>query len=328
MAMGIGRRQFISALACAATWPLVARAQQTVMPVIGYLSPRSQAADAPFAAGFQSGLDQAGYVEGQTVGIERRWAENHFDRLPALAADLVRHPVAAIMAISPPAVLAAKQATTTIPIVFTVGADPVQLGLVASLNRPGGNLTGVNTYGGELGSKELGLLRELVPKAETIALLINPNNPVAAFSTRDVQAAAHAAGQNIQIFRASTDQEIDAAFASMANATGALLIGNDVFFNGRLSLLAALATRYSLPTLYARREFSAAGGLVSYGPSLIASYRDAAVYIGRVLKGEKPADLPIMQPTKFELVINLKTARALGLTVSPNMLLLADEVIE
>jgi putative ABC transport system substrate-binding protein len=322
------RREFIAAIGGAASWPLVARAQQSAMPVIGYLSPRSKADDAPYLAAFQGGLNEAGYFDGQNVAIERRWAENQFDRLPALVADLVRLPVAAIMAISPRAALAAKAATTSIPIVFTVGADPVQLGLVASLNRPGGNLTGVNTYGAELGSKELGLLRELVPQAETIALLVNPNNPVNAFTARDVQAAALGAGRNVQVFRASNDREIDTAFADFAKGAAALLIGNDVFFNGRLSLLAALAARYSLPSLYARREFAAAGGLVSYGPSLTASYHEAAIYISRILKGAKPADLPVVQPTKFDLVINLKTAKALGLIVPPNMLLLADEVIE
>jgi putative ABC transport system substrate-binding protein len=329
MTVTIGRRELLAALGgAAAAWPLAARAQQPAVPVIGYLSPRSQTEDAQFATAFQSGLGDAGYVEGQNVLVERRWADNHFDRLPALATDLVRRPVVTIMAISPPAVSAAKAATKTIPIVFTVGADPVKLGFVASLNRPGGNLTGVNTYGGELGSKELGVLRELAPKAETIALLVNPKNPVSAFSTRDVQEAARAAGQSLKIFRASTDQEIEAAFASIANQAAALLIGNDVFFNGRVSLLAALAARYSLPTLYARREFAVAGGLVSYGPSLAASYREAAVYISRILKGAKPDELPVIQPTKFELVLNLKTAKALGVTIPTGVYAIADEVIE
>jgi putative ABC transport system substrate-binding protein len=322
------RREFIALLGGSAAWPLAARAQQPIR-VIGYLNPRSKAADAPFTAGFHRGLNETGFVEGQNVAIEYRWADNQLDRLPALAGDLVRHPVAAIVAISPPAALAAKAATATIPIVFTVGADPVQFGLVASLNRPGGNATGVNTYGGELGTKGLGLLRELVPKAGTIALLVNPKNPVAALTTRDVQAAAGAIGQHIQVLHAGTEREIDAAFAGLAQGgVGALLVGNDFFFNARVGQLAALAARHLIPTLYARREFAAAGGLVTYGPSLTDSYHEVGVYVGRILKGAKPAELPIMQPTKFELVINLKTAMALGLTIPPAVLTLADEVIE
>jgi putative ABC transport system substrate-binding protein len=212
--------------------------------------------------------------------------------------------------------------------VFTVGANPVQLGLVATLNRPGGNLSGVNTYGAELGSKQLGLLRELVPKAETIALLVNPDNPVDAFSTRDVQAAARSTGQKIEVFHAGTVREIDAAFASLAQGAGAVLIGNDGFFNGRMVQLATLTARYSLPALYARREFPAAGGLLSYGPSLTTAYREAGILLARILKGAKPDDLPVVQPTKFELVINLKTAKALGLEIPPALLAITDEVIE
>jgi putative tryptophan/tyrosine transport system substrate-binding protein len=245
-----------------------------------------------------------------------------------MAADLVRRSVNAIIAISPLAAIPAKAATATIPILFTVGADPVQLGLVSSLSRPTGNLTGVNTYGSELGTKGLNLVRELVPNAGAIAVLVNPKNPITAFTINDVQTAAQAMGQAVHILQASSDSEIEAAFAGLPAGVGALLIGNDVFFNGRFDQLAALAVRHSLAAAGVRREFAAAGGLLSYGPSLTESYRELGGYAGRILQGARPADLPVLQPTTFELVINLKTARALGLTVPDKLLALADAVIE
>jgi putative tryptophan/tyrosine transport system substrate-binding protein len=325
----IRRRKFISLLGGAAVaWPIAARAQQPTMPVIGYLNPRGKTGDAPFVAGFQRGLAEKGFVDRQNIAIEYRWAENQFDRLPDMAADLVRRSVNVIVAISPIAAIPAKAATATIPILFTVGADPVQLGLVSSLSRPTGNLTGVNTYGSELGTKGLSLVRDLVPNAGTIAVLVNPKNPITRFTINDAQKAAQTMGQAIHILQASSDSEIEAAFAGLPPGVGALLIGNDVFFNGRFDQLAALAVRHSLAAAGVRREFAAAGGVLSYGPSLTESYRELGVYAGRILQGARPADLPVLQPTRFELVINLKTAKALGLTVPPSLLAIADEVIE
>jgi len=262
--------------------------------------------------------------------IEYRWAGNQADRLPALAADLVQLQVTVIVAAGvPPPARAAKAATTSIPIVFGVGADPVQLGLVASLNRLGGNLTGFNTFAGELGAKALALLHELVPSISTIGFLENPNNPIFELTTRDVLAAAPAIGLNVQILKASTDREIDAAFASLVQArTGALLVSGDAFFISRIEQLVALAARHAIPTIYTFREFVVAGGLISYGISLIENYRQVGLYTGRILKGEKPADLPVIQATKLELIINLKTAKALGLQIPDRLLALADEVIE
>jgi putative ABC transport system substrate-binding protein len=274
-------------------------------------------------------LNQTGYVEGRNVVIEYRWAGNQADRLPALAADLVQLRVAVIVSPGPMPTLAAKAATTSIPIVFGVGADPVQLGLVASLNRPGGNLTGFNAFAIELGSKGLALLRELVPSTSTIGFLVNPNNPASEVTTRDVLAAAPVIGLKIEILKAGTDREIDAAFVSLVQArTGALLVSSDVFLNNRIEQIVALAARHAIPTMYAFREFAVAGGLISYGPSLIEQYRQVGLYTGRILKGEQPADLPVIQATKFELVINLKTAKALGLQIPDRLLALADEVIE
>jgi putative tryptophan/tyrosine transport system substrate-binding protein len=324
------RREFITLLGGAAVaWPLAARAQQTAMPVIGYLNSGSPESDTPRLTGLRRGLNESGYVEGRNLVIEYRWAGNQADRLPALAADLVQLRVAVIVAAGPPSTFAAKAATTSIPIVFGVGADPVQLGLVASLNRPGGNLTGFNAFGGELGAKGLALLHELVPSAATIGFLENPNNPLFELLTRDVLAAAPVMGLTVQTLKASTDREIDAAFASLVQArTGALLVGGDVFFNSRIEHIVGLAARHAIPTMYQLPEFVVAGGLISYGTSLIEEYREVGLYAGRILKGEKPGDLPVIQATKLELVINLKTAKALGLQIPDRLLALADEVIE
>jgi putative ABC transport system substrate-binding protein len=329
MASHIGRRKFLATLGGAAAWPLAARAQQTAMPVVGYLNLESPESDASRLTGLRRGLIETGYVEGRNLVIEYRFAGNQAGRLSGLAADLVRLQVTVIVAAAPLPALAAKAATTSIPIVFGVGADPVQLGLVASLNRPGGNLTGFNALGGELGAKMLALLHELVPSAATIGFLRNPNNPVSELTTRDVLAAAAVIGLKVQILEAGTDREIDAAFVSLVQArTGALLVGGDLFFNNRIEQITALAARHALPAMYALREFVVAGGLMSYGLSLTEEYRQVGLYTGRILKGEKPADLPVMQATKIELAINLKTARALGLDVPNTLLVAADEVIE
>jgi len=299
------------------------------MPVIGYLNNGSPESDVPRLTGLRRGLNQTGYVEGRNLMIEYRWAGNQADRLPELAADLVQLRVAVIVATGTPPALAAKAASTSIPIVFGVGADPVPLGLVASLNRPGGNLTGFNAYSGELGAKGLALLHELVPSAAMIGVLANPNNPIPERMTRDVVAAAPVIGLKVQILKASTDREIDAAFASLVQArTGALLVGGDNFFNSRIEQIVGLAARHAIPTMYQLPEFVVAGGLISYGTSLIEEYRQVGLYTGRILKGEKPADLPIIQATKLELSINLKTAKALGLQIPDRLLALADEVIE
>ena len=323
------RREFLMLLGSVAV-PLPARAQQPTMPVIGFLSLGWQASDAPRLTGLRLGLNDTGYVEGQNLAVEYRWAENQLDRLPTLAASLVQSRVALIVTPGPPATLAAKAATTTIPILFGVAADPVQSGLVASLNRPGGNLTGFNDLNAELGAKALALLHELVPTARVIGFLQNPENPlIEELVTRDVLAAAPAIGVQIQVLQASSDREIDVAFESLAQArTGALLIANDFFLNSRYEQISALAARYEIPVMHASPEFVAAGGLISYGMSLAESYRPLGVYAGRVLKGEKPANLPVIQATKFELVINRKTAKALGLAIPDKLLALADEVIE
>ena len=310
------RREFITLVGGAAVWPLAARAQQPTMPVIGYLNSGSPESDTPRLKGLRRGLNETGHVEGRNLVIEYRWAGNQADRLPALAADLVQLRVAVIVAAGPPSTFAAKAATTTIPIVFGAGGDPVQLGLVASLNRPGGNLTGFNAFASELGAKALALLHDLVPSAATIGLLRNPNNPVSELTTRDVLAAAPVIGLKVQILKASTDREIDAAFVSLVQArTRALLVSGDAFFNSRIEHIVGLAARHAIPTMYAVPEFVVAGGLISYGFSLTEEYRQVGLYTGRILKGEKPADLPVMQATKIELAINLRTARALGLDV-------------
>ena len=306
------------------------RAQQNAMPVIGVLGAPSPGPFAPFVAAFHQGLSETGYVEGQNVAIEYRWAEGRYDRLPALAAELVGRKVDVIATLGGmPSVLAAKSSTSTIPVIFNVGSDPVELGLVASLAQPGGNLTGVPGMASELMAKRLELLLELVPQARAIALLVNPNNADTEGVMRDVREAARTKGVQLDILKAGTESEIDAAFTSLVQLrTGALVVGSDVLFNGQREQLVTLAARHAVPAIYDRREFDAAGGLISYGSSLTANYRQVGVYAGKVLKGAKPADLPIEQPTKFELVINLKTAKALGLTLPPSILARADEVIE
>jgi putative ABC transport system substrate-binding protein len=327
------RCDFIIFLAGAmAALPLAARAQEKAMPVIGVLNTGSPGPSSePFMAAFRQGLSEAGYVEGQNVAIEYRWAEGHYDRLPALAADLVGRKVDLIMAGSPPSALAAKSATSTIPIVFRHGGDPVGDGLVASLARPGGNLTGVSQLGDEgLTAKRLELLSELVPRAGVIALLVNPNNSTAERVIQEVQQAARAKGVQLHVLKASSESEIDTAFASLVQLqAGALLVAADPFLTSRREQLVALASRHAVPSIYAWREFAASGGLISYGASLTSALRLLGTYYaGKVLKGAKPADLPVQQSTTFELVINLKTAEALGLTVPRSMLIRADEIIE
>ena len=329
MASHIERRKFLATLGGAAAWPLAARAQQPAVPVIGYLNNGSPESDVPRLTGLRRGLSQTGYIEGRNLVIEYRWAGNQADRLPALTADLVQLRVAVIVSPGLVATLAAKAATTSIPIVFLVGNDPVPLGLVGSLNRPGGNSTGFNAFVNEFGAKGLALLHELVPNTATVGFLENPNNPTSELTTRDMLAAAPVVGLKVQILKASNDREIDAAFVSLVQArTGALLVANDLFFNNRIERLIELAAHHAIPTMYTRREFVVAGGLISYGVSLIEVYRQIGLYTGRILKGEKPADLPVIQTTKYELIINLKTAKALGLEVPPTLLARADEVIE
>jgi putative ABC transport system substrate-binding protein len=325
------RRKFVALLGGAmAAWPFAARAQQKAMPVIGVLhtGPPS-ASSGPFMGAFRQGLSEAGYVEGQNLAIEYRWAEGNYDRLPALAADLVGRKVDLIMASSPPSALAAKSATSTIPIVFRGGADPVGDGLVASLARPGGNLTGVSFVADELTAKRLQILSELVPQAGVIALLVNPKNASAERIIRDVQEAARTKGLQLHVLKASSESEIDTAFASLVQLhAGALVVGADPFLSNQREQLVALASRHAVPAIYAWREFAASGGLMSYGSILTVAYRLVGIYAGKILKGAKPSDLPVEQPTKFEFVINLKTAKALGLTVPGTMLARADEVIE
>jgi putative ABC transport system substrate-binding protein len=330
MAIDIGRRQFISALGgAAAAWPIVARAQQPAMPAIGILHPGSPEPNAAFATAVRKGLDEMGYVEGSNVTIEYRWAQNNFDRLPELAADLVRRRVAVLVVSGPPAAQAAKAATTTIPIVFTIGADPVELGLVASLNRPGGNVTGITSMNVELMSKRIGLLLELLPTAARFAVLVNPNSPNARPVTNGALASASAIGRQIDVFAAGTIPDIDRAFADlMQKRSDALLVSADPLFVDRRVQLVSLAIRYGVPVLYSSRAFTEAGGLMSYGINGTDQNRQAGTYAGHILKGDKPADLPVMQATKFELVINLYTAKLLGITVLATVLAQANEVIE
>jgi putative tryptophan/tyrosine transport system substrate-binding protein len=324
------RRELMLVLVGAITAAGALRAQQKAMPVLGFLSSASPGWFAVNVAAFHQGLSENGYVEGQNVAIEYRWAESRIDRLPALAADLVDRKVDVIVATGgTPAARAAKSATSTIPIVFTTGGDPVEQGLVASLARPGGNLTGVSMMFTELMPKRLELLSEVAPQARVIALLVNPNAPSTARIIGDVQEAARTKGVQLHIVRAGTEGEIDAAFATLVQLqAGALIISPDAFFNSRREQLLALASRHAVPAIYEWREFTAAGGLISYGPIVAAGFRLAGIYAGKILKGAKPADLPVQQSTTFELVINLKTARSLGLTIPQSILLRADEVIE
>ena len=326
---GMRRREFVSLLGGAAAWPVPARAQQPNLPVVGFLNSGSPGAFEHFVIAFRQGLGEAGYVEHRNVGIDYRWAEGQVDRLPALARELVRAQVAVICAGGPPTALAAKAATTTIPIVFTSGEDPVKLGLVASYNRPGGNVTGVALLVDVLGAKRLGLLREIVPAATLIAVLLNPTWPTFDTQLNDVQEAARAVGQQIHVLRANTEREIDGAFdTAKAVRAGAMMVGPSTFFTVRRDQIVGLAARDALPTIYGQREFMAAGALMSYATNLADAYRQAGVYSGKILGGARPAELPVVQSAKFELVINLKTAKALGLTVPDRLLATADEVIE
>src|SRR5262245_20557291 len=324
------RREFITLLGGAGSWPYGAHAQQTAMPVIGFLGAPSPAPYARFVTAVHQGLKEAGFIEGQNVTVEYRWAEGRYDRLPALVADLVSRRVSVIVLIGgAPAAVAAKAATSTIPIVFSIGADPLELGLVGSLNRPGGNVTGIAMLALELEAKRLELLRELAPSAALIAMLVNPGNAQSKIQTQDVQKAAGAIDQRILVLKASTEREIEAAFATLVRERAdALLVAADVFFASQPALFVVLTARHAIPAIYPWRSHVDAGGLVSYGASLLDAYRQTGVYAGRVLKGEKPADLPILQATKFELVINLKTAKALGIMVPPTLLARAEEVIE
>jgi putative ABC transport system substrate-binding protein len=323
------RREFITLLGGAvATWPWAARAQQSLVPVIGFLNSRAPGENNGILVAFRRGLKETGYVEGQNVTVEYRWADNQYDRLPALAADLVNRQVDVIVSNGPP-IRAAKAATSTIPIIFAVGFDPLTFGLVTSLSQPGGNLTGVSVMDVEIGPKRLEILHELIPAATVMALLVNPTTPAAEVIARDVQAAARALGLQLHILHAATDSDLDAVFATVAQLrAGALVIGADPFFTSRSQQLGELTVAHRVPAVYEFREFAAAGGLVSYGTSLADAFRQVGIYTGRILKGEKPSDLPVHQATKVELILNLKTAQALGITVPISLLGRADEVIE
>jgi len=322
------RRDFIALVGGAATLPLAARAQQATMPVVGFLNAASPEGYARYAASFRQGLKESGYSEGDNVAIEYRWAEGHYDRFQDLAADLVRRKVAVIVA-NTQAALAAKAATQSIPIVFLTAFDPVKAGLVESLNRPSGNMTGISLMSGELGGRNVGLIRELKPAVTVIALLVNPGSPAVAPFIEDAQRAARTLGTQLSVLNAGTAAEIEAAFAaSLQLRAGALIVAPDAFFLARRDQLVALAARHGIPTLYSRREWVDAGGLMSYGASLADEYRQAGLYAGKILKGAKPADLPVLQPTKFDIVINLNTAKALGLEIPPTLLAIADAVIE
>jgi ABC-type uncharacterized transport system substrate-binding protein len=326
---GITRRSALAILGAAALSPLAAWAEQSAMPVVGFLNPASPPRYAFYVEAFRQGLKEAGYIDGQNVVIDVAWAHDRMDRLPALAAELAMRPVTVIAAAGIAATLAAKSATTVIPIVFETAGDPVKFGLVASLNRPGGNVTGITQLSGELIAKRLGLLHELLPTAKIIALLVDPTDPRVATQPREMREAARALGLDSHILKASTDSEIEDAFAGLSTLRAdAMMIGTGTFFVSRREPIAGLASRYRVPTVYQYREYVAAGGLMSYGGSLSESYRLAGTYTGKVLKGEKPADLPVLQATRLELVLNLKTAKSLGLDISPNLLAQADEVIE
>ena len=325
------RREFIKLVSgAAAAWPLAARAQQPAMPVIGFLNNQGLAGRMYQVEAFRNGLSELGYSEGRNVTIEYRWAENQYDRLPALATDLVRRGVTVIAATGGAAAAhAAKAATSNIPIVFTAGSDPVEAGLVASLNRPGGNVTGVSFLTDALGAKRIGLLREVMAQPGTIAVLLNPKGPDAERQSRELPSAAQTIGQSLEVVNASTEGEIDAAFPAISRARArGLLVAADPFFNDQRERIVALAARLGLPAIYESRAFVAAGGLMSYGASIADAYRQAGVYVGRILKGEKPAELPVLQASKFEFVVNLKTAKALGVEFHPQLVAITDEVIE
>ena len=324
------RREFILLLGGVVVLrPLAAGAQQSPVPLVGFVNSSSAQAQALVAAAFRRGLGENGFFEGKNVLIESRWADGQYNRLPELIGDLINRNVAIIMAGGPPAAQAAKKATSTIPIVFTTGDDPVQAGLVSSINRPGGNVTGVHVFFSELESKKLGLLREVLPNANVIAAIVNPTFPSANSQTKELQTAANKLGQRIQIVNASSEHDLDAAFASMKELqVSAVLVGADPFFNSRRDQIVSLAARYAIPAVYEQRAFTAAGGLMSYGTNLAEGYRQAGVYTGRILKGEKPSELPVVLSNKFEFVINLKVANTLGLAVSANLISTADEVIE
>jgi putative ABC transport system substrate-binding protein len=325
----VTRRNFITLLGGAAAWPLAARAQQPAMPVVGFLSSRLPTTDAPLIAVISQGLKDSGFIDGQNVAMDYRWAEGQYERLPALAAEFVNQRVAVIAAASVPSALAAKAATSTIPIVFVSGVDPVKLGFVASLNRPGGNMTGVNVITTTLEAKRFELLRNLVRTGAPIAVLVNPTNPDSDIQQQDLHTAAQITAQGIFVLKATNERDFEAVFGAIAQGrAGAVLVTNDAFFMTQRARLAALAERYAVPAMYPYREYVEAGGLMSYGPDLNTAYRQAGIYMGRILKGEKAADLPVVQPTRFHFVINLKTARALGLEIPPGVLAIADEVIE
>lgn len=325
------RREFITLFVggMPAAWPFLARAQRSALPVIGLIHSGSASQNTHTIAGFHDGLGETGYVAGQNVTIEYRWADGQFDRLPALAADLVRRGVAALAVFAPPTAVAAKSATATTPIVFFMGGDPVKLGLVANYRRPGGNITGVGGLTIELVPKRLELLRELVPKADSIAFLVNSSNPTSETQIQSMREATRALGLRLHVYRATSERELDAAFAKISQMqAGPLIVGADSFFITLREKIVALAAHYVIPTTYENRESVAAGGLMSYAPNFRDAYRQVGVYVGRILKGEKPADLPVLQPTKFELVINLKTAKTLGLDVPLSLQQRADEIIE
>ncbi|MFZ3248155.1 MAG: ABC transporter substrate-binding protein [Pseudolabrys sp.] len=326
------RREFITLLGgvAAAAWPLTARAQHTTMPVVGFLNGASAESYARFLREFRRGLNSMGFIEGQNVTVEYRWAEGHYERLPEMVADLIRRGVAVIAATSTPAALAAKAANTTIPVVFTTASDPVGLGLVASLARPGGNMTGATQLNMELGPKRLELMHQLLPKATTIALVVNPTNPrVAAVQTRDAQEAVRALGLQLRILEASTEADFDKAVAGLAKTgVGLVIVAGDSFFTGETAQFATISVRHGVPTIFNGREFAAAGGLLSYGGSVADSYLLAGVYTGRILTGEKAAELPVQRSSKVETYINLKTAKALGIAVPPGLVIAADEVFE